>query len=167
MQINLENITSGKEHNFDRHDDALTSGTYDLDSVMHYPRWAFSSNGSDTITVLAPNEAWQDLIGQRSHLSVGDIGTIVDIYGSPNPIAVAAFVATDEDTPLGGTLEASDPGALPLAYSIFVNGDHGTAVVTDADAGTFTYTPMPAPTARSTPSASRRRTAPRSRSLPW
>lgn len=47
-------------------------GPYDFDSVMHYDDFAFSANGLPTITVLPPNQAWQTLIGQRTHLSEWD-----------------------------------------------------------------------------------------------
>ena len=39
------------EHNFDQHiSDGDDVGTYDYGSIMHYPRDAFSIDGSDTIT---------------------------------------------------------------------------------------------------------------------
>lgn len=61
------------DFNFVIANNAPTYGDYDFDSVMHYSRDAFSRNGSDTITVLPPNNAtWQNSIGQRSHLSTRD-----------------------------------------------------------------------------------------------
>lgn len=47
---------------------------------MHYGQNSFSSNGQNTITVNSPNEAWQTLIGQRTHLSDLDILTMSFIY---------------------------------------------------------------------------------------
>lgn len=47
---------------------------------MHYPDWAFSSNGLDTITVLPPYEARQPLIGQRDHSSEFEALTISYIH---------------------------------------------------------------------------------------
>ena len=43
-------------------------GSYDFNSIMHYPRWAFSRNGRDTIVPIGGQE-----IGQRTHLSEGDV----------------------------------------------------------------------------------------------
>ncbi|MFT3684764.1 MAG: M12 family metallopeptidase [Phycisphaerales bacterium] len=61
---------------------AAVQGPYDFDSVMHYGQYSFSSNGQTTITVLAPNQSWQTLIGQRTHLSTGDIAGLVSRYGA-------------------------------------------------------------------------------------
>jgi hypothetical protein len=63
-------------------------GPYDLDSVMHYDQCAFSTNpscpsgGGQTIIVKPPNGSWQSLIGQLSHLSAGDKGTMLFLYPS-------------------------------------------------------------------------------------
>ena len=42
---------------------------------MHYPRWAFSKNGQDTIV---PKQNVE--IGQRQTLSDGDIAAVVHMY---------------------------------------------------------------------------------------
>jgi hypothetical protein len=71
------NITSG----------AGLWGPYDFDSFMHYGRTAFSCNGADTITVNAPlNAQWQNLIGQRSHLSLIDELSCRGIYPFNEPL---------------------------------------------------------------------------------
>jgi len=48
---------------------------------------------------------------------------------------------TKVDTPLTGVLEATDPDRDPLTFSFSTNGKKGTATITDASKGTFTYTP--------------------------
>jgi hypothetical protein len=89
VQINYANICqnccSGQpcDHNFNIANGAGTVGPYDFDSVMHYGPYGFSVNGQPTITVLAPYQAWQNLIGQRTHLSDGDISGLVARYGVP------------------------------------------------------------------------------------
>src|SRR4029077_7940111 len=58
---------------FDQHiTDGDDIGAYDFGSIMHYPRNAFSIDGSDTITpiVAVPPGV---TIGQRNALSAGDI----------------------------------------------------------------------------------------------
>ena len=77
VTINWENIIPGCEHNFtQRIADGDDVGTYDYDSIMHYPSFAFSTNNLDTIT--APPGV---TIGQRNRLSLGDIEGISGLYG--------------------------------------------------------------------------------------
>lgn len=65
------------EHNFAKHVvDGQDLGQYDYNSIMHYPRWAFSKNGKDTIVPKIDVE-----IGQRTELSAGDIAAIEFLYG--------------------------------------------------------------------------------------
>lgn len=51
--VNLENVDSGKEHNFNINDDRAI-GRYDFKSVMHYILRAFSRNGLPTLTLRGP-----------------------------------------------------------------------------------------------------------------
>lgn len=82
VTVNTGNIESGKDGNF-----TIRSGTvlgpYDLGSIMHYPRNAFSTGG-DTIT---PNNG--ESIGQRDGLSPRDIFGVCMMYGAPH--IVTAF----------------------------------------------------------------------------
>lgn len=50
---------------------------YDLRSVVHYARWAFSINGMDTIQPL--DDAYLDIIGQ-TQLSDGDVVRLNRMY---------------------------------------------------------------------------------------
>jgi hypothetical protein len=72
VTIHWDKIQPGLEHNFNQHiADGDDVGPYDYGSIMHYPRNAFSTDGSDTITPLGPGAA----IGQRTALSAGDIAS--------------------------------------------------------------------------------------------
>lgn len=65
-------IQPGYEHNFNQHiTDGDDIGAYDYGSIMHYPRNAFSIDGTDTITPVVASA----VIGQRAALSPGDIAT--------------------------------------------------------------------------------------------
>ena len=70
VTVHWDKIQAGMEHNFDQHiTDGDDVGAYDYGSIMHYPRDAFSRDGSDTLTPVDPNAD----IGQRNALSAGDI----------------------------------------------------------------------------------------------
>ena len=70
VTIQFDKIIPGREHNFNQHiTDGDDVGAYDYGSIMHYPRNAFSIDGSDTITPVDPTAT----IGQRTALSTGDI----------------------------------------------------------------------------------------------
>ncbi len=95
-------------------------GPYDFDSVMHYGQFAFSANGSPTITVLPPNTAWQSLIGQRNHLSEWDARVMSFLY----PFADYTFV----DRTDGGSLNFGtffEP-YTSLSLGILATPDDGT-----------------------------------------
>lgn len=73
VTIHWDKIQSGYEHNFNQHiSDGDDVGAYDYGSIMHYPRDAFSIDGSDTITPVDPAAQ----IGQRNGLSAGDIAAV-------------------------------------------------------------------------------------------
>ncbi len=79
VTIYLENVISGMEHNFNQHiNDGQDVGFYDYDSIMHYPRKAFSKNGLDTIVPRDPNVQ----IGQRNGLSTKDIQAVDFLYNA-------------------------------------------------------------------------------------
>lgn len=77
VRILWENITAGREHNFNQHiTDGDDLGTYDYGSIMHYPRFAFSKNGQPTIEPVTSGVN----IGQRSTMSAGDVSAIQEMY---------------------------------------------------------------------------------------
>ncbi len=78
VDVRFENIYRGYEHNFQiQADNGEDLGVYDYGSIMHYPSWAFSKNGNDTIIPLQDGVE----IGQRTHLSEGDLAAIAQMYG--------------------------------------------------------------------------------------
>ena len=81
VTIHWDKIQAGMEHNFDQHiSDGDDVGAYDYGSIMHYPRDAFSVDGSDTITPIDATAT----IGQRTALSPGDIAAATTLCpGSP------------------------------------------------------------------------------------
>jgi len=77
VDIRYENIISVYAFNFDKQTaNGQDIGTYDYTSIMHYPRWAFSKNGEDTIV---PHDESAE-IGQRDGLSALDIAAVEAMY---------------------------------------------------------------------------------------
>jgi len=91
VNILTDNIEAGKEDNFDK---ATTTnyGSYDFDSVMHYPKDAFSSNGN-TIEPLLQYSDWLDKIGQRDHLSELDKKGMQIRYGGKFPASADTTIS--------------------------------------------------------------------------
>lgn len=80
VNINLENILVGYADQFVQ-DPAREKdfGTYDFDSIMHYEAGAFSCNGQATVSPRVPLNP-SVIIGQRTHLSQGDVAVINSVY---------------------------------------------------------------------------------------
>lgn len=57
------------------------------------------------------------------------------------PIANDDQITTPADTPFSGVLSATDADNDPLTYQVVANGAQGTAIITDATTGAYTYTP--------------------------
>ena len=82
VDILYGNILPGKSGNFALDSGAFTGALpYDFDSVMHYSVTSFGDPpGSITINVLVPVDPGI-VIGQRSHISTGDISGLRAVYG--------------------------------------------------------------------------------------
>lgn len=77
VRIQWENILPDKVGNFDQTlNDNHDVGGYDYNSIMHYPRDAFSTGAGDTIVPLDPNAQ----IGQRQGLSPLDVDAVRFLY---------------------------------------------------------------------------------------
>jgi uncharacterized repeat protein (TIGR01451 family) len=66
------------------------------------------------------------------------------------PVANSFAITTYRGTTVTGILPASDANGDALTFSIIDNGAKGTAVITDAVTGAFTYTPNPGETGTDT-----------------
>jgi Astacin (Peptidase family M12A) len=83
VRINYQNIESGRENNFQKYSNTIVSSfktPYDLDSVLHYTRNAFSKNGLNTIETRNPRDL--NRIGQRTQMSPGDVRRVRNMYCS-------------------------------------------------------------------------------------
>ena len=79
VRINFDKVRKDSFHNFNQHvTDGDDAGPYDYASIMHYPRNAYSVDGSDTVVPLERSAQ----VGQRAALSAGDIAAANALCGS-------------------------------------------------------------------------------------
>ena len=67
--------------------------------------------------------------------------SIVSHGGTVTVTANNGSVTTNQDTPVNGTLSASDSAGNALSFSIVSNPSHGSVTINNLSTGTFTYTP--------------------------
>lgn len=78
-------------------------------------------------------------------LGLSNIATVRITIGWENsaPVVADASISTPEDTPVSGSLNPSDEDQHDITLRIDSNGTLGTAVLTNASTGKYTYTPNP------------------------
>jgi len=84
----LHNVLSGKEHNFMKctHSEVDSHGySYDYGSIMHHRTTTFSRNEPSLLTIAVTNPTayasqGSPYLGQRNHLSRGDIAQVNPLY---------------------------------------------------------------------------------------
>ncbi|MBX9601695.1 MAG: hypothetical protein K2X35_11840 [Bryobacteraceae bacterium] len=154
VRVLTENISPTASFNFAQQiSNASDIGTYDYNSVMHYPAFAFSVNGLPTIETIPPGIP----IGQRSGLSAGDIASVKKIYGGTTtpPAPPATVNVTVASNPAGMTLVVDGvsvvaprtfawvPGSTHTLSAPNVSGTNSKTVFTgwsNGGAQTHTYT---------------------------
>jgi hypothetical protein len=84
VRIIMKNIPLNDQHNFNKYNARTVSHhglPYDYDSVMHYGKSEFAFKEEDgQITIETKNPSYQDVIGQRDGVSLGDIELIKRAY---------------------------------------------------------------------------------------
>ncbi|MGO0059118.1 Ig-like domain-containing protein [Brevibacillus fluminis] len=128
-------------------------GTDADEDTLTYSVKTDASNG--TVTVNPDNGSWTytpnaDYVGPDTftvEVSDGKGGTTtstitITINGPENqaPTVGTDSKTTAKNTPVSGTVTASDADGDTLTYSVKTNADHGTVTVNPAD-GSWTYTP--------------------------
>ncbi|GAB3251179.1 M12 family metallopeptidase [Chitinimonas naiadis] len=127
VRVLTENIQSGMESQFTKlqANQVDPVGGYDLDSVMHYPNWAFSKNGQPTIVPVDP-KVDPNRMGQRSQISAGDIAAINKFYpAAPSNVDLKLSASAsqlqfnqDKTGQLSLTLSGSDADIKSLRFTI-------------------------------------------------
>jgi hypothetical protein len=82
VKINVGNIPEQYESQFLKYEaDYMDKGSYDFDSIMHYQVNAFACDpAKPTIVPKVALPLGVKTVGQRDHLSNGDIAAMKDIY---------------------------------------------------------------------------------------
>ncbi|TDH16473.1 hypothetical protein EPR50_G00019820 [Perca flavescens] len=81
VNIMWDRIEPGKEHNFKKYDDKVSSAlgvAYDYGSVMHYTKTSFNIGSEPTIVTKIPY--FMDVIGQRMGFSASDLTKLNRLY---------------------------------------------------------------------------------------
>jgi hypothetical protein len=100
-------------------------------SVTGTVTWTTPITGLYAVQFTATDNSSYRLFGQR------DVTIGIDV-----PLASNASLSLNAaNAPLTGTLTAVDPASLALTYSIYTQPTQGTVTITDASAGSFSYTP--------------------------
>lgn len=124
VQINFQNVTPGTAGNFSIVSSSIAFGPYNFESIMHYDDFAFSDNGQPTITVLPPNQQFQNVIGNRSFLSQGDVEIMQHLYSVTGPGQFSLLEPADEATDVStGPLLDWEDAADAFNYTITVDDD--------------------------------------------
>jgi hypothetical protein len=120
VSILYENIESGQAHNFAKQcTNGLKIGKYDLNSIMHYPYYAFAIDQTSCLsgdltkcTILPKNGVDPRRIGQRNGLSRGDINGFLVRYRSTFPCSGSNCTyhrgLISSETTFGGVVPVSD-----------------------------------------------------------
>jgi len=100
------------------------------------------STGAFTYTPAAGYNGPDSFIFTASDATTSDSGTVTITVAPANdpPVAADQTLTTDEDTPLNGTVSATDGDGDTLSYAVGTAPAHGTLNITAAT-GAFTYTP--------------------------
>lgn len=110
VTVNLENVSAGKEINFDKVEvGANTFSDYDYGSIMHYGEYFFSNNGKRSISV--PDGF---TVGQRDALSDKDISSINNMYATDLKLALSTEANEDATQIDLVVTNAGDLGAYDL-----------------------------------------------------
>ncbi|XP_067402085.1 meprin A subunit beta [Emydura macquarii macquarii] len=88
VSIMWDRIQSGKEHNFNKYDNKMSSSLnvpYDYTSVMHYSKTSFMNGTDPTIVTNIPT--FMDVIGQRMDFSDCDLQKLNRLYNCTSSLS--------------------------------------------------------------------------------
>jgi hypothetical protein len=105
VAVQTANVDPTRSNDFDIVPTGNSRGRpYDFDSVMHFAGTEGGIGGAITLLVLPPNTNLQNSIGQRTHLSTGDVDALRLVYGSSVPPTLSGLTPAVVTAWLPGTL---------------------------------------------------------------
>lgn len=134
VEIVTSNIESGFASQFDKHPNARLTGTYDFESIMHYGSCAFSecsgcSASCYTIRARPTYADRQSLMGNRDHLSAGDIANMRTLYGAP-PVPLVPDLIVEEIVVSNTTIDLNQTFSAQVRIANRGNGAAGAFELT-------------------------------------
>ncbi|MFG1926530.1 M12 family metallopeptidase [Cryptosporangium sp. NPDC048952] len=112
VTIHWQNITTEARPNFLIQAVGPESGPYDYESIMHYPRVAFSLNGERTLDTVMPPPPGGLPLGQRRQLSDGDCRVLERMYqDAPAEEPAPTTAPTEVGAPTAAPTEVGAPTA--------------------------------------------------------
>lgn len=107
---------------------------------------AFNQVGTATITVTVRDAGFDNILNTPDDATTARTFTVqVNDVNDP-PVANDQTIPAVLNTPVSGTLTATDLDGPSLTYSIFMAPALGSVVITNPSTGAFTYTPNPGAT---------------------
>jgi hypothetical protein len=86
------------------------------------------------------NRGW--IVGVGTTFAPAELGQgFVLVPPNRAPVAANSAISTSEDSPVNGSLNATDADGDPIAFQLLLTGSKGVATLTDPATGAFTYVP--------------------------
>ncbi|XP_029965611.1 meprin A subunit alpha-like [Salarias fasciatus] len=140
VNIWLDQVEEGKEHNFNKYEDTFITDqntAYDYESIMHYRPFSFNKNDSiPTITTKIP--AFQNIIGQYLDFSEMDTLRLNRMYNCTAPLTLLDQCAFELENICGMIQPSTDDGDWVHTKSSEASEDH-TLLGRCRDAGYFMH----------------------------
>ncbi|KAM9354897.1 meprin A subunit alpha-like [Pholidichthys leucotaenia] len=139
VNIWLDQVIPGHEHNFNKYDDDFITDQntpYDYESIMHYRPFAFNKGEFPTVTTKIPE--FFNIIGQYLDFSKMDIIRVNRMYNCSAPLTLLDQCAFEYDSICGMIQSSSDDADWIHTQSSTGEEDH-TLMGRCRDAGYFMY----------------------------
>ncbi|XP_051785123.1 meprin A subunit beta-like [Erpetoichthys calabaricus] len=111
VEIIWNEISQGKEHNFNKYSDKQSSSlnvAYDYTSVMHYSKTAFQNGTNPTIVTQIPE--FMNVIGQRMEFSDSDLLKLNRLYNCSSSLTFMEHCSFEKEN-ICGMIQGSDDNA--------------------------------------------------------